>query len=262
MSKVKKSTVQRLVREGYSRREIAAVKRGIPQAAVAQVTELRKKLRKDSAFRDDYIQSLKFLRASEASGNWNNTRGYALYNELFREGLGRELIDELVAKSKNKRRSLKILDDGAGLGYFLEEIKRKLREKGIACKTTAVSLSEIGGLSSRKRLGQINEVHKGFSEWFLPKEKQDVIFSVFGGFDYSLRALQRNILLKYAHSLNKGGIICIGFAMHFSITDVDTFKSRVKETFRKRGFEAEFYHRERVPKEQLPSYVLIIRRIK
>jgi len=56
-------------------------------------------------------------------------RNYSAYNNFFKNALGEDLVDALSKIARGRKTPLRILDDGAGKGIFLRELKEKLKEK-------------------------------------------------------------------------------------------------------------------------------------
>ncbi len=220
-------------------------------------------------------------------------RGLRIYNNLFRIGTGRNIIDVL---QEMKRKKLVIIDDGAGRkGRFLVELKKALLENGIESRTIAVSLRRRKGIEKNLKTGLINEAVYGPAEEFVPKKQADAIFSVLGSIDHVQNLVKKYQLLKYAHSLRKGGIMMLGFCVEKAGTHKpeefvlrrglskstdrrrgnfqEEFAARlengrmeddfegVKKAFRKRGFEASFHP---VPFSTIrfyPNWVLVLKKI-
>ncbi len=207
-------------------------------------------------------------------------RGYTDYNKLFKIGFNKSIIETLVGMGKKR---LSIIDDGAGVGNFLAEIKSQLLNKGIISKTTALTLTPNENLEKRKINGVIDNVVVGPAEYYVPKKPVDAIFSLFGSITYTDPSVRKEHVLKFAHSLKKGGIMMVGF--HFvksfdrlsseSILwglsknpnpsrrmKIETETRGIEKAFRKQGFEAKFTRLNPISSEQLPNYILIVRRIK
>ena len=173
----------------------------------------------------------------------DRARGYDAYNLVFRAHLQKEIVDLLcdIARLRNGRQ-IRILDDGAGDGNFLHEIKIKLAKKGISAKTTACTLNVNEKLKSKN----VDIVYDGYSEMLVPEEKQDLIISVMGTLWYTLNEINKEIILKHTYSLAKGGYLLLmttGVSPNLAKSDeeairhVDDVYRRIKQSFKKRGFE-------------------------
>lgn len=193
---------------------------------------------------------------------------YSYYDYLMRplwNFFGKQPIDMVSALCRirgNSNRALEIMDDGAGTGKAMEELRKKLSEKGIPARITALSLEPNEWLAKRHDKGIIDELVIGPAERFTPRRKFDAIFSVFGSMEYVADALKREHVLKLAHSLRKGGLMMAVFDLSVSnpprssgitrrqldsVNHRKPFKNRkfleiVKSQFRKYGFRAEFYN--------------------
>ena len=206
---------------------------------------------------------------------YSRNRGYPEYNNMIKylklgDGLeNKEILQVMVEYSiKNKKKVMKVLDDGAGRGVFLSDLKemwetfRKMDTKNPKLETTAIVLNK----KDLKR-AKIDKVYVGDVSKYVPKEKFDFIFSVFGGFAHSTPHLQREILLKHLYSLEKGGYGFFGFFSEHKKEYADAFTKKLS----KMGFEAKYHNfkKENNPGmnviligENLPREYLVVKRIK
>ena len=246
----------------YNTRELNAISRGMPVEVVGQVSGIRRRLRDDPKLRRKFWKRISESLKTDIRGNWVTGRGYDHYNNLFSRFLGRSIIDELVAMAGKKKKVLRILDSGAGDGFFLGELKHRLREeKGIETKTTALVLKANPVLQKRKEAGNIDALIKLPGEKYIPDEKQDVIFNFFGTMEYGIPEFKKRVLLKEAYSLNKGGLACFGFDIPSSGKEAsESFKENVERSFEKRGFSAKFHSSTFLKALGYPKDVLIVRR--
>jgi len=102
----------------------------------------------------------------------------------------------------HKIKEINVFDDGLGHGNFLKEMKSRIQERGVKCKTTGISLTDTIKLENKS---MINKIHIPNVADHLPEEKYDFIFSSFGGLYYSIPEINKEILLKYLYSLKKNG---------------------------------------------------------
>lgn len=244
-------------------REKAALQAGIPIEAIGQNKQIARKLKKTKPLQRGFLAWSG--RTTKDRAGWNQRRLYSDYNALFGPYLGR-LETFLSNMAKRKKRPLRVTDDGAGYGYFLSSIKQKLSRAGVQTVTTAIvrraDSKEIvfrnEGLDENEK---IDEIYRGNAETYLPKEKQDAVFSLFGSPEYSMKEFKKQILLKYAYSLNRGGVAAIGIGsprtdVTPSIQDVQ----RAASYLTKIGFEAKWHRVPDFQERKLPEFVLIIRR--
>jgi len=119
-----------------------------------------------------------------------------------------EITDFLLEKYAENKKPVKVLDDGAGQGRFLAELKQQLTDKKIPIKTTAVSLSDKIYEKNRKYIDHF--IFKDAKDLELT-QKYDLITSYFGSIHYSLPAIRDQIIKKYAFALNKNGIAILRF---------------------------------------------------
>lgn len=222
--------------------------------------------------------SEKKLKVSDKSGQYILDRKFADYNFIFKElvisptierssAFKKEIISTLsYLERKYKKSEINVLDDGAGKGYFLAELKEKwnsLKERKLVSadlKTTAVSLTRslVAKNIDFKKIGNVLN--------FIPERKYDLILSVYGGFHYTQKALQREVLLKYLYSLNKGGLAILSFDTFLLKTSMGkAHREQVIEGLKKRGFRADISY---IPLElkqinkNLPDVYLFVERVK
>ena len=183
-----------------------------------------------------------------------------LYASFLREFFSKEnIVEVLRSLHKNKKRPVRILDDGAGWdGAFVAGLKQKLKEAGLKSHTIALNLNNSDELRSHVANGRINEVHIGDAGRYVPDKPVDAIFSTVGSLNYFTSKASKNHLLKFAHCLRKGGILV---AMVFgeklkSITP--GYLHGIEIAFGKQGFRAKIY---RPNKESEPILILMIQRI-
>jgi len=206
---------------------------------------------------------------------YSRNRGYPEYNNMIKYlELGEELKNKPILdiigeySIKNKKKVIRVLDDGAGRGVFLTDLKemwetyRKIGRISSELKTTAIVLNK-----KDLNRAKIDNVYEGDVSEYLPKEKYDFIFSVFGGFAHSTSYLQREILLKHLFSLEKGGYGFFGFFTEHKRRYTDIFVKKLN----KMGFQAEYHNykiswdvekRTKLVEENLPKEYLIVKRIK
>ncbi|NCP71980.1 hypothetical protein GW835_01125 [archaeon] len=197
--------------------------------------------------------SLNKLKKSDRSGRYILDRKYKDYNLIFKQILNntvslkslvfrRDIISTLkMIEQKYKKKEINVLDDGAGRGYFLSQLKEKWntlkKEKKVSAdlKTTAVSLTKSFSTKNIdfKKIGNVIN--------FIPERKYDLIISVYGGFHYTQTPLKKEVLLKYLYSLNNGGVAIFSFNPILLRTNLDKeHRMQVLKALEKRGFKADF----------------------
>jgi hypothetical protein len=183
-------------------------------------------------------------------------------------GAGNDLFDWLMRKAGRKR-TLRVMDDGAGEGHFLNALSEKLGEAGIRCHTTALSLMIRPKLLEFFRQGKIDEVRPGFAETFVPTKPYDLIVSIYGSPHYTTMTheipdpktgtqLQKNHLLKMAHSLKKGGLLIVGIDRLMDMRP--RARAHLEAAFKKRGFLlkcTEYWNN-----TNLPFAMLVLQRVR
>ena len=175
---------------------------------------------------------------------WREGRAFWDYRVLLESVLpNRSIIGTLVGM--RKRRPLRILEDGAGKGIAAAELKSELAKKGIKSEVIGLSLTKEAELLERESRGEIDRVVVGKAELFVPKKPFDLILSVTGSTTHTLPSARKDHLLKFAHSLSRGGVMLVCFQL-----DLRKFKDHgdflqedmqgVVRAFDKRGFDAKF----------------------
>jgi SAM-dependent methyltransferase len=200
---------------------------------------------------------------SRENVHWIKNREYSDYNQLFRRFLGADITEFIQKMSVGLKRPIRILDDGAGYGFFLNELKKNLSSLGVSSHTTALVLDATDVLKELVRKKYVDELYEGPAEYYLPKEEYDLIFSLYGSIHYTQSTFAREILLKYCRSLSKGGYAVIGLTIPLStIFNIVRVRDAVKNSLNKQGFQADFYESGVPWDSNLPSIVLIVKRIR
>ncbi|MFA5745860.1 MAG: hypothetical protein WCX73_00810 [Candidatus Pacearchaeota archaeon] len=151
---------------------------------------------------------------------WGDSRGHNSYNLDFRmlsaernsatinKKIPENILDYLIEEYKKTKKTLHILDDGAGQGYFLKELKEALTKNKVPVNTTAVCLSDkIPELNNRF----INEIIIRDAKDLELNQKYDLITSYYGSIHYSIPKIRDEIMKKYIFSLNKNGVAVFRF---------------------------------------------------
>lgn len=158
------------------------------------------------------------LRKADKIG-YVNYRGLMDYSDYFRELVDDEIITLARKIAAKKRKPIKVLDDGAGNGRFLSELKSELKRQGIECETTAATLFANKELMKKVERKEVNRVKISSVVEHVPDRKYDLITSRYGGIfyqDFKTPNSRRNellkaLLLRSAYSLEKNGVALIMF---------------------------------------------------
>ncbi len=110
--------------------------------------------------------------------------------------------------------------------------------------------------------GQIDELHRGLAEYYVPKKKFDLFISLAGSIQETLSAHQVNQILKFASAMNPRGLMLVGLVRGSFDFRFGYRVAKVKRTLRGEGFRAEMYKvpQEVTPGATLPNYVLVVQR--
>lgn len=207
---------------------------------------------------------LKDTATRKTLNTWINNRKFKKYRTVFEPGLklmgiGQNIIDAFARIPRKNNRKLIVLEDGAGEGNALVNLKKLLTRTGIPSKTIGLSLGANPELIKKKQAGLIDELVIKPGELFVPKKPVDVIISNFGSIEYAWRGLRKDHILKLAYSLRKGGIMLIGINLGVygkSIKGIET-------AFVKRGFNAKFFitpEKASMQYPTLPPFTFVIQR--
>jgi len=246
-----------------------------PKSMISLQSELIKKKLSVPEFKQKYDSLERRVLVNDGTPQaYTTTRRYEDYNtiltrcfpenKIFKDSILHTLLD--YART-TKKETIKALDDGAGMGKFLFELKNRWNDIKDATQintnleTTAISLTP-----NKVVVPGIDHIIYGNVAKFEPSQKYDFIFSVYGGFHYSVPVLRKEILLKYVYSLNKGGSAIFGF--NFNDIYAENFRSQeIITALKKRGFYAEykFTPHKVVPNNSsydLPYSYLLVKRLK
>ena len=195
----------------------------------------------------------------DKTATWTQNRSFEFFEKQFGQFVGGNLEDFLVKIGKRKRRPLRVFDDGAGVGFFLYELKKNLRKRGISTFTSGIVFDAHPDVIDRVKRREIDKIYDEKSEFFVPGQKQDVIFSLFGSVHYTMKEFEKEILLKYCHSLNYEGYALIGDFLHKKLSYVG--KRNLKRKLKKLGFEITFGSEPDAYYLDLADDIIIIRRL-
>ena len=147
-----------------------------------------------------------------------------------------------LVRTLTKGKTLTVLEDGAGKGNFLGTLSEEMKRQKIPLHSTALALTPEPELDKLKHEGKIDSVIYGRAELFTPKKKYNLIVSMFGSLIYvpqELRALQ---FMKYANSLEKGGVMLVGFsAAKILFKNPQKELAQIIRTLTKHGFKAQVF---------------------
>ena len=189
-------------------------------------------------------------------GGYTQNRGYEEYNNffkiisLFKEGgeqlikaseanhlmdsTDLDLVEEMIARSKDPKKVFRVLEKGPGEGVALETIKSKIKSKDRKSFISAIALKENPKFFERCKASKAaHKVAIERGETYLPEQQQDLILDIYGPLQYTLRELRKEVILKDAHCLTDTGM-----AFYISSDDESTFDSRINDQI-KRALENE-----------------------
>ncbi len=221
------------------------------------------------------VHELHWTNIHAARSNLVHGRTFSKLNDFFHEVGGISLLGEATRLAHMRKRPVRILEDGPGFGYFIQDWIALLRKAGVKTNVSVLSLSEYPSLNGLKKEGIIQELNMGPAEKYVPKQEQDIIVSVFGSVSYALRDVQKDHLLKLAHSLSRGGVMLAGlgikphespgssqwsFLQHPFARKVSPEEQlyAIERAFAKRGLVAKFFTFEN--SDNMPNHLLVVRR--
>lgn len=186
------------------------------RAAKRQVEKMRKLIQIHKAAWEAQRHDLMRRENESIWVTWRHLDQYLAGFEPFISKIN--LLEFLKNKSTTQKRPVRILDDGAGEGNALRDLKHAANSINIPTHTTALSFKTKTDLETAKRYGWLDEIVEGHSEFFIPKKGYDLIFSIKGSTTYTLPQLRKEHWLKLAHCLNKGGLMLAKFEISLGDT--------------------------------------------
>ena len=255
-------------------------------AAKYRIERLKSRIRSNKQTAASWQAYEEELREMSIRQAWHRDRLYEEYDVIFRGGLsdffGKKttIRNVFLMLSNGGKKEITILEDGAGDGKFLSTAKQNLTREGIKCRTIALSLHKNQKLKEAEKRGLIDKAVKGMAEFYLPKKPVSMVVALFGSTAYTLQSLRKDHVLKFALSLEKGGIMMVGFRFFsgkisrldviskglsaYPIDerrlDIETEMAGVERAFQKKGFRAKFYKFNNYMLEAPPNYILIVQR--
>ncbi len=226
----------------------------------------------DKSLRNKYAAELK--RNTSTARNWTFRRSLRMYSVFFGNALSDFLgkpasIVDIVASLRPKGQTVRVLEDGAGAAVALGQLKKELAGKGVKCEAVALGIHHTNHLFESVKRGHVDKFVVRPGELFVPSKPVDVVLSVFGSIDYSLREFKKDTLLKFAFSLRPNGLLLAGFtstlfnprgASEYSGDQLDQQFRQLERAFVKRGFRAKVYPAE--PDGSMPDWILVVQRVK
>lgn len=200
-------------------------------------------------------QYIKSIIERDKVKDWPITRGLQEYNNCFdvalkKTGLGTDIFDYLQRRYQKTKQQVSVLDLGAGEGNFLAELKRILVTNKIASKLESLSLHDNLSPESKRLIDKkhiVSAVDQKLTK------KYDLIVDVYSAINYEFDSIKRNLILKYAYSLKKGGTLLIA-----GIYKSPESKINILAHLRKQGFEASFIDQIKDPFANDKKTVLVI----
>ncbi|MDQ5912044.1 MAG: hypothetical protein QG568_257 [Patescibacteria group bacterium] len=124
----------------------------------------------------------------------------------LKEFFGTSSLYEIL-KASSPDGKISVLELGAGEGVALSQIKGMDVD---SIETTAVEVDEqkaemLAGVSG------VDKVENVTAEAFLPEHRYNLIYDMYGSVSYTQREFRKDLILKYCHSLKKGGVMLIAF---------------------------------------------------
>jgi hypothetical protein len=180
---------------------------------------------------------IKHLKKTDLSKSWPLNRNLKRYDKFFSYSLqklrlGNNIFDFLERSYLKKKRKVNVLDLGYGEGFFLSDLKRKLSDKKIPSNLEGLSLVDNSSINTKRNINKIT--NKPATEQVLSK-KYDLIVSLNSAINFELTFLKKNLILKYAYALKKGGILLVN-----GINTAPRSKELIVKHLKKQGFNAFF----------------------
>lgn len=182
-------------------------------------------------------QYIKTIIERDKEKDWPIERNLQEYNKCFevalkKTGLGTDLVDILKKRYQKTKEPVFVLDLGAGQGNFLAELKKILLTNKIPSKLESLSL--IDNISPENKTLVDKKYLVSAIDQKLTK-KYDLIVDVYSAINYEFNSVKKNLILKYAYSLKKGGTLLIA-----GVYKSPESKKNILAHLKKQGFNAAF----------------------
>jgi len=180
---------------------------------------------------------------------WIDNRSAQDYSLAFSTGISKILgvserpLPKLLALLADKNKQLSLLEDGPGRGVALKSLVDELRKANVTPKVTTVSFRKTPQLQVLKRTGYIERASEMPAEFFLSKQKFDVIISNTASTYHTPAHMQENLILKYASLVKKRGIFVFHVSTNpdLSLNQNAKKRTRIKKLLETKGFKAEIF---------------------
>lgn len=200
-------------------------------------------------------QYIKSIIERDKVKDWPITRGLQEYNNCFdvalkKTGLGTDIFDYLQRRYLKTKEPVTVLDLGGGTGYFLADLKKLFNSQQIPSKLESLSLHDNLSPESKRLIDKkhiISAVDQKLTK------KYDLIVDVFSAINFEFDSVKKNLILKYAYSLKKGGTLLIA-----GIYKSPESKINILAHLRKQGFNAAFIDQVQDPFANDKKTVLVI----
>lgn len=180
---------------------------------------------------------MKILSEKDKFQEWPIKRNLQEYNDCFSVALqklrlGKDIPDYLKRRYLKTKEPVTVLDLGGGTGYFLADLKKLFNSQQIPSKLESLSLHDNLSPESKRLIDKkhiISAVDQKLTK------KYDLIVDVFSAINFEFDSVKKNLILKYAYSLKKGGTLLLA-----GIYKSPESKNNISAHLRKQGFEASF----------------------
>jgi hypothetical protein len=238
-----------------------------PIAARTHVENAKKSMRENRGKTTQILKKIK-NREWNIKGVCSSRRGYRFYNHAFGKfladftgGKNRDIASFLTEMRESPEETIRILDEGGGSGRFGAALKKILTSKGVKSEITILDLRKSRELLRHKKRKKIDRIIFGPAELYLPKKPYHTIFSLYGGTSYAPYYVRKSTLLKYCHSLKKGGVFFLG--LRGPLDGISNNLDSIEKELRAGGFKQMLYQIEpEANVRDFPRAVLIIQRKK
>jgi hypothetical protein len=182
-----------------------------PKGALAHQARIDAKLKRDTALKNAFEYRTYDVAQEVRDPAWLDYTPFPKFQRAVAWPLKdfgfRGLDHTLTSIGRTKGKPVRVYDEAAGNGHIGAGIRTLLELSNRSVQLTATDANPSPSLRKLHQDGIVNTLVEGQSEKIVPTEPQDLIISNYGGPQYTVSPLRKELTLKLADSLSRKGLL-------------------------------------------------------